>query len=135
MNNLQNLVKRRKLKGADSKQWLLISSESDSEFSSEQYECSESTSYETDQRLSLPSFSEKDKRATSKETSMDSVDIHSPQQKHEHDNIQYPVLTSRRNAICDVIEKHTYSDNGKKSLRKGREELLRVIALSNYSLL
>lgn len=140
MSNLPSFVKRRKFEESESK-WLLIRDAEESESTDffEGIENTDNTDQTKNERNHPTSFSQDQKgQKNSALSSINAADHNgnSSQKQFQRDGSgSSTAATSRRNAICDVIEKQTYSDSGKKSLRKDREDLLRVIALSNYSLL
>jgi len=110
--------------------WLLLGSESESDTFPESMEISASFDNDSAARLS-------DKERATSSTSRNAFVWASGQgnttdsvtgKKADNDNsaLSANTLTSRRNAICDVIEKQTHS--GTTSLRKDREDLLRIMA-------
>lgn len=133
MENLKAFVHRGRGRTEDG-QWLLVNTPSESS-------TDEDFTTTTENPMRPRSYlveSREEERPSRKSSSNSSDEIpksnEDSRNKTEHVTNEklMPHLT-RRNAICDVIERRMYS--GPRSLRKEREDLLRCITLGNYSLL
>lgn len=133
MENLKSLIVHRGRGRSEDGQWLLVNTTSESS-TDEDFSPTENPMRPRSHLVESRKEGEPSRKTSSnsyEETPRSNED--SGGQTERVTNVRPMPNLTRRNAICDVIEKHMYSGN--RSLRKEREDLLRCITLGNYSLL